>query len=87
MLLYLFENQWVTEVVLKGALLRCKRAPFTHQKGIFYHVKGRLLEGKRASIKLRVRIILTKGRHKLCFKIFPTVHQAMVTVPVEEVQI
>jgi len=36
---------------------------------------------------LLVRIILTKGRHKVCFKIFPAIHQTMVTVPVEEVQI
>ena len=75
------------EGVLKGALLRCKRAPFTHQEGIFYPVKGRLLEGKRASIKLWLRIILTKGRCKLCFKMFPAVHQTMVTVPAESVRI
>jgi len=32
----------------KGALLRSKRAPFTHQKGTFWHAKGHLLQPKRA---------------------------------------
>ena len=29
--------------ILKGHILHCKRASFTHQKGIFCNVKGRLL--------------------------------------------
>ena len=40
--------------VVKGHLLRCKRAPFTHQKGMFCNAKGRLLHGKRACIDLRL---------------------------------
>ena len=35
--------QGLTKAVLKGALLRCKRASFTPQKSIFYHAKGHLL--------------------------------------------
>ncbi len=30
-------------------LLHFKRCPFTLQKGIFYHVKGHVLQRKRAS--------------------------------------
>ena len=29
--------------IAKGALLRCKRASFTHQKGTFYNAKEHLL--------------------------------------------
>jgi hypothetical protein len=39
----------ITKGKVKGRLLRCKRAPFEVQKGIFYHAKGHLLEVKRAS--------------------------------------
>ena len=41
--LYPIVYQRLTKAVLKGALLRCKRASFTPQKSIFYHVKGHLL--------------------------------------------
>ena len=41
--LYLIVYQRLTKAVLKGALLRCKRASFTPQKSIFYHAKGHLL--------------------------------------------
>jgi len=34
----------VTNRFVKDALLLIKRASFTHQKGMFYHVKGRLLQ-------------------------------------------
>ena len=35
--------QRLTNALLKGALLPCKRASFTPQKSIFYHAKGHLL--------------------------------------------
>ena len=35
-------------MLVKDALLRCKRFPFEHQKMPFCNVKGHLLEGKRA---------------------------------------
>jgi len=38
----------VTKRLVKGALLQCKRRPFTHQKMPFYIAKGHLLERKRA---------------------------------------
>jgi len=41
----------------EDALLHCKRACFTLQKGIFYHAKGRLLQRKRASFTMRFVII------------------------------
>ena len=41
--LYPIVYQRLTKAVLKGALLRCKRASFTPQKSIFYHAKGHLL--------------------------------------------
>ena len=41
--LYPFVYQRLTNAVLKGALLRCKRASLTPQKSIFYHAKGHLL--------------------------------------------
>ena len=40
----------VIDSKVKGALLASKRAPFTCQKMLFYHAKGRLLQCKRASI-------------------------------------
>ena len=48
--LYPFVYQSVTKSVLKDALLHCKRASFTLQKGMFCNAKGHLLHGKRASI-------------------------------------
>ena len=60
--LYAILYQRLTKALLKGALLRCKRASFTPQKSIFYLVKGHLLLGKRADIKLRLRIIFTTGK-------------------------
>jgi len=42
--------------VVKDALLRCKRASFTHQKGTFYHAKGHLLHCKRAPFILQLWI-------------------------------
>ena len=41
--LYTILYQRLTNAVLKGALLHCKRASFTPQKSIFYHAKGHLL--------------------------------------------
>ena len=41
--LYPIVYQRLTNTFLKGALLPCKRASFTPQKSIFYHVKGHLL--------------------------------------------
>ena len=41
--LYTIVYQRLTKVFLKGALLPCKRAPFTLQKSTFYHAKGHLL--------------------------------------------
>ena len=41
--LYPIVYQRLTKTLLKGALLRYKRASFTPQKSIFYHVKGHLL--------------------------------------------
>ncbi len=41
--LYIILYQRLTNAFLKGALLPCKRAPFTPQKSIFYHAKGHLL--------------------------------------------
>ena len=60
--LYAILYQRLTKDFLKDALLRCKRASFTPQKSIFYRVKGHLLRGKRAYIKLRLRIIFTTGK-------------------------
>ena len=34
----------IADSILKGALLKFKRAPFACQKGIFYNAKGRLLQ-------------------------------------------
>ena len=51
----------VTNTLLKGALLHCKRASFTPQKGTFYHVKGHLLQCKRPSIKKQLGITLQQG--------------------------
>ena len=41
--LYPIVYQRLTNTLLKGALLPCKRASFTPQKSIFYHAKGHLL--------------------------------------------
>ena len=41
--LYIILYQRLTNALLKGALLHCKRASFTPQKSIFYHAKGHLL--------------------------------------------
>ncbi len=45
--------QLVVKGKTKDALLASKRRPFTLQKGIFYHAKGRLLECERAPITFR----------------------------------
>ena len=50
--LYPFVYQGLTKAFLKGALLCCKRAPFTLQKSIFYHAKGHLLLCKRVPITI-----------------------------------
>ena len=39
--------------LVKDALLRCKRASFTLQKGIFCNAKGALLQCKRASFAMQ----------------------------------
>ena len=41
--LYPIVYQRLTNAFLKGALLPCKRAPFTLQKSTFYHAKEHLL--------------------------------------------
>ena len=41
--LYPIVYQRLTNALLNGALLPCKRASFTPQKSIFYHAKGHLL--------------------------------------------
>ena len=41
--LYTILYQRLTKALLKGALLHCKRAPFTSQKSTFWLVKGHLL--------------------------------------------
>ena len=41
--LYPILYQRLTNTLLKGALLHCKRAPFTSQKSTFWLVKGHLL--------------------------------------------
>ena len=46
--LYPIVYQWVIDGVVKDALLHCKRASFTLQKGIFCNAKGHLLQCKRA---------------------------------------
>ena len=43
---------------VKGALLHSKRAPFTCQKMLFYSLKGRLLECKRALLSPYSELIL-----------------------------
>ena len=45
--LYTILYQRLTNAVLKGALLPCKRASFTPQKSTFYHAKGHLLPYQR----------------------------------------
>ena len=52
--------QIVTDGLVKGHVLHCKRAPFTMQKGIFYNAKGRLLQCKRRPFKSRYVICFTK---------------------------
>ena len=46
--LYTILYERLTNAVLKGALLPCKRASFTPQKSIFYHAKGHLLQCQRS---------------------------------------
>ena len=41
--LYTILYQRLTKALLKGALLRCKRAPLTPQKSTFYPAEGHLL--------------------------------------------
>ena len=57
--LYAILYQRLTNAVLKGALLRCKRASFTPQKSIFYHAKGHLLLYKKPPVILNVWIFIT----------------------------
>ena len=49
----------IADSILKGALLKFKRAPFACQKGIFYNAKGRLLQHKKAPIENELWIIFT----------------------------
>ena len=49
----------IADSILKGALLKFKRAPFACQKGIFYNAKGRLLQRKKAPIENELWIIFT----------------------------
>ena len=52
--LYTILYQRLTNAVLKGALLRCKRASFTPQKSIFYHAKGHLLPCQSPPVILNI---------------------------------
>ena len=54
------DYQEVTNRLVKGALLQCKRRPFTHQKMPFCNAKGHLLEAKRACIIFPTTIYLYK---------------------------
>ena len=54
------DYQEVTNRLVKGALLQCKRRPFTHQKMPFCNAKGHLLEVKRACIVFPTTIYLYK---------------------------
>ena len=54
------DYQEVTNRLVKGALLHCKRRPFTHQKMPFCNAKGHLLEAKRACIVFPTTIYLYK---------------------------
>jgi len=66
----------IADSILKGALLKFKRAPFACQKGIFYNAKGRLLQRKKAPIENELWIIFTlrtlqailKGSNSICYK-------------------
>ena len=46
--------QRLTNALLKGALLPCKRASFTPQKSIFYHAKGHLLPCQSSPVILNL---------------------------------
>ena len=50
---------------VKGHVLRCKRAPFTPQKGVFCIAKDALLECKRRPIKNERGINFTKEDYAL----------------------
>ena len=52
--LYTILYQRLTNAILKGALLPCKRASFTPQKGIFYHAKGHLLPCQSSPVILNL---------------------------------
>ena len=52
--LYTILYQRLTNAVLKGALLPCKRASFTPQKSTFYHAKGHLLLYEKPPIILNL---------------------------------
>ena len=52
--LYTILYQRLTNTLLKGALLPCKRASFTPQKSIFYHAKGHLLLYEKPPIILNL---------------------------------
>ena len=68
----------VTNTLLKGALLHCKKASFTPQKGTFYHVKGHLLQCKRPSIKKQLRNYFTTRRdNTLSFLSIPLFHKTL----------
>ena len=66
----------IADSILKGALLKFKRAPFACQKGIFYNAKGRLLQRKKAPIENELWIIFTlitlqailKESYSICYK-------------------
>ena len=50
----------IADSILKGALLKFKRAPFACQKGIFYNAKGALLTCERWSLKKQEDFSLQK---------------------------
>ena len=57
--LYPIVYQRLTNAILKGALLHCKRASFTPQRSIFYHAKGHLLQCQRSPAIFNVWIFIT----------------------------
>jgi len=66
--LQLQQYQTVTNRLVKGRLLHCKRASFTHQKGMFYNAKEHLLESKRWSLKKQKGFYFTKENNLTLLK-------------------
>ena len=81
--LYAILYQRLTKALLKGALLRCKRASFTPQKSTFYHAKEHLLPCKRASFtvpKLTYYFQFMNLYYNPSYALFPF-HNKQITLP------